>query len=168
MFSLVPGVPSRLVDHRGLRVTPVAVATLGELAFPLTALSSTTSPSARSWSASAVAWFSSPGGHITTDWGRLRANGTPTGVEVPQLERLDDLLIPWADLSSRAPDWTRGPSLIWLARAAVVAYGPQLRAMKQKRSALILAGLRFRKLKPFRSQHCTCDIEPAPCFAPCL
>jgi hypothetical protein len=76
---------SLLVYYRGLRATPAAAATLGELAFPLTALvldylafGTTLSPS--QWLGLGVLVAT-----ITT-MGTLRSNGTPTGVEVPQLE----------------------------------------------------------------------------------
>jgi drug/metabolite transporter (DMT)-like permease len=86
LLALVPGLLSLLVYYRGLRATPAAAATLGELAFPFTALfldylafGSTLSPS--QWVGLALLVTT-----ITT-MGTLRANGTPTGVEVPDLER---------------------------------------------------------------------------------
>jgi drug/metabolite transporter (DMT)-like permease len=85
LLALVPGLLSLLVYYRGLRATPAAAATLGELAFPLTALvldylafGTTLSPS--QWLGLGVLVAT-----ITT-MGTLRSNGTPTGVEVPQLE----------------------------------------------------------------------------------
>ena len=86
LLALVPGLLSLLVYYRGLRATPAAAATLGELAFPFTALflnylafGSTLSPS--QWVGLAFLVTT-----ITT-MGTLRANGTPTGVEVPELEK---------------------------------------------------------------------------------
>ncbi len=86
LLALVPGLLSLLVYYRGLRATPAAAATLGELAFPFTALildylffGETLSPS--QWIGLALLVTT-----ITT-MGTLRANGTPTGVEVPALER---------------------------------------------------------------------------------
>jgi drug/metabolite transporter (DMT)-like permease len=85
LLALVPGLLSLLVYYRGLRATPAAAATLGELAFPFTALvldylafGATLSDS--QWLGLGVLVAT-----ITT-MGTLRANGTPTGVEVPQLE----------------------------------------------------------------------------------
>ena len=87
LLALVPGLLSLLVYYRGLRATPAAAATLGELAFPFTALfldylafGATLSPS--QWVGLGVLVTT-----ITT-MGTLRANGTPTGVEVPALERI--------------------------------------------------------------------------------
>ena len=87
LLALVPGLLSLLVYYRGLRATPAAAATLGELAFPFTALfldylafGSTLSPS--QWVGLALLVTT-----ITT-MGTLRANGTPTGVEVPELDRI--------------------------------------------------------------------------------
>lgn len=87
LLALVPGVLSLLVYYRGLRGTPAAAATLGELAFPLTALvldyiAFGAVLSASQWLGLAVLVAT------ITMMGTLRANGTPTGVEVPQLERL--------------------------------------------------------------------------------
>ena len=89
LLALVPGVLSLLVYYRGLRATPAAAATLGELAFPLTALvldylafGATLSPT--QWVGLALLMTT------ITVMGTLRANGTPTGVEVPQLERIAD------------------------------------------------------------------------------
>ena len=86
LLALVPGLLSLLVYYRGLRATPAAAATLGELAFPFTALfldylafGATLSPS--QWVGLALLVTT-----ITT-MGTLRANGTPTGVEVPAFER---------------------------------------------------------------------------------
>ena len=97
-LALVPGLLSLLVYYRGLRGTPAAAATLGELAFPLTALvldylAFNSTLSASQWLGLAVLVVT-----ITT-MGTLRANGTPTGVEVPQLDpppgaRLDRLAFP--------------------------------------------------------------------------
>ncbi len=97
-LALVPGLLSLLVYYRGLRGTPAAAATLGELAFPLTALvldylAFGSTLSASQWLGLAVLVST-----ITT-MGTLRVNGTPTGVEVPQLEppvgaRLDRLAFP--------------------------------------------------------------------------
>jgi drug/metabolite transporter (DMT)-like permease len=85
LLSLVPGLLSLLVYYRGLRATPAAAATLGELAFPLTALvldylvlGATLSPS--QWLGLGVLVVT------ITMMGTVRANGTLTGVEVPQLE----------------------------------------------------------------------------------
>ena len=87
LLALVPGLLSLLVYYRGLRATPAAAATLGELAFPFTALfldylafGSTLSPS--QWVGLGLLVTT-----ITT-MGTLRANGTPTGVEVPALGRV--------------------------------------------------------------------------------
>ena len=87
LLALVPGLLSLLVYYRGLRATPAAAATLGELAFPFTALfldylafGATLSPS--QWVGLALLVTT-----ITT-MGTLRANGTPTGVEVPAFERI--------------------------------------------------------------------------------
>jgi drug/metabolite transporter (DMT)-like permease len=95
LLALVPGLLSLLVYYRGLRATPAAAATLGELAFPFTALfldylafGATLSPS--QWVGLALLVTT-----ITT-MGTLRANGTPTGVEVPTLERIADGLEPLA------------------------------------------------------------------------
>jgi len=80
---------SLLVYYRGLRGTPAAAATLGELAFPLTALvldyiayRATLSPSQWLGLGLLVATIMT--------MGTLRANGTPTGVEVPQLAPAGD------------------------------------------------------------------------------
>ncbi|MGO9205316.1 MAG: DMT family transporter [Candidatus Limnocylindrales bacterium] len=87
LLALVPGLLSLLVYYRGLRATPASAATLGELAFPFTALfldylafGTTLSPS--QWVGLALLVTT-----ITT-MGTLRANGTLTGVEVPGLDRL--------------------------------------------------------------------------------
>jgi drug/metabolite transporter (DMT)-like permease len=87
LLALVPGLLSLLVYYRGLRGTPAAAATLGELAFPFTALfldylafGATLSPS--QWVGLALLVTT-----ITT-MGTFRANGTPTGVEVPGLDRI--------------------------------------------------------------------------------
>lgn len=89
LLALVPGVLSLLVYYRGLRGTPAAAATLGELAFPLTALvldyiayRATLSPSQWLGLGLLVATIMT--------MGTLRANGTPTGVEVPQLAPAGD------------------------------------------------------------------------------
>ena len=85
LLGLVPGLLSLLVYYRGLRGTPAAAATLGELTFPLTALvldylvfGSTLSLT--QWLGLAVLVAT------ITSMGVLRVNGTPTGVEVPQLK----------------------------------------------------------------------------------
>ena len=85
LLALVPGLLSLLVYYRGLRATPAAAATLGELAFPFTALfldylafGATLSPS--QWVGLGLLVTT-----ITT-MGTLRANGTPTGVEVPSFK----------------------------------------------------------------------------------
>jgi drug/metabolite transporter (DMT)-like permease len=87
LLALVPGLFSLLIYYRGLRATPASAATLGELAFPLTALvldylAFGAELSGSQWLGLAVLVAT-----ITT-MGTLRANGTPTGVEVPQLEVL--------------------------------------------------------------------------------
>jgi drug/metabolite transporter (DMT)-like permease len=84
LLALVPGLLSLLVYYRGLRGTPAAAATLGELTFPLTALvldylAFGTTLSDTQWLGLAVLVAT------ITSMGVLRANGTPTGVEVPQL-----------------------------------------------------------------------------------
>ena len=83
-LALVPGLLSLLVYYRGLRGTPAAAATLGELAFPLTAL--VLDYLAFNSTLSASQWLGL-GVLVTTitAMGTIRANGTPTGVEVPQL-----------------------------------------------------------------------------------
>lgn len=84
LLALVPGLLSLLVYYRGLRGTPAAAATLGELTFPLTALvldylAFGTTLSGTQWLGLAVLVAT------ITSMGVLHANGTPTGVEVPQL-----------------------------------------------------------------------------------
>ena len=84
LLALVPGLLSLLVYYRGLGGTPAAAATLGELSFPLTALLLDylvfgTTLSGTQWLGLAVLLAT------ITSMGVLRANGTPTGVEVPQL-----------------------------------------------------------------------------------
>jgi drug/metabolite transporter (DMT)-like permease len=87
LLSLFPGLFSLLIYYRGLRGTPASAATLGELAFPLTTLI-----------VSYLAFHSAPS---VTQWlgvvlltgtmtvmGLARPGGTPTGVEVPDLEKL--------------------------------------------------------------------------------
>lgn len=85
-LALVPGLFALLIYYRGLRGTPASAATLGELAFPLTTLlvdylAFHSILSATQWMGVAVL----AGTMITM--GLVRANGTPTGVEVPQLRR---------------------------------------------------------------------------------
>ena len=87
LLALVPGVLSLLVYYRGLRATPAAAATLGELAFPLTVLVLDYLAFGAVLSGSQWLGLSILVATITT-MGALRANGTPTGVEVPQLEAL--------------------------------------------------------------------------------
>lgn len=83
-LALVPGLLALLLYYRGLRGTPASAATLGELAFPLTAL--------------LVDYLAFHSELTGTQWlgvgvllgtmltmALARANGTPTGVEVPQL-----------------------------------------------------------------------------------
>ena len=85
LLALVPGLLSLLVYYRGLRGTPASAATLGELTFPVTALvldylAFGTTLSDTQWVGLAVLVAT------ITSMGVFRANGTPTGVEVPQLE----------------------------------------------------------------------------------
>jgi drug/metabolite transporter (DMT)-like permease len=87
LLALVPGLLSLLVYYRGLRATPAAAATLGELAFPLTALVLDYLAFGAVLSGSQWLGLGILVATITT-MGALRANGTPTGVEVPQLEAL--------------------------------------------------------------------------------
>ena len=87
LLALVPGLLSLLVYYRGLRATPAAAATLGELAFPLTALVLDYLAFGSVLSGSQWLGLGILVATITT-MGALRANGTPTGVEVPQLEAL--------------------------------------------------------------------------------
>jgi drug/metabolite transporter (DMT)-like permease len=85
LLALVPGLFSLLVYYRGLRATPAAAATLAELAFPFTALVVDYLAFGATLSASQWLGLGLLVATITT-MGTLRANGTPTGVEVPQLE----------------------------------------------------------------------------------
>lgn len=84
LLALVPGLLSLLVYYRGLRATPAAAATLGELAFPLTSLLLNYIAFGSTLSITQWIGLALLVGTITT-MGTLRANGTPTGVEVPQL-----------------------------------------------------------------------------------
>jgi drug/metabolite transporter (DMT)-like permease len=99
LLALVPGLLSLLVYYRGLRATPAAAATLGELAFPLTALVIDYLAFHATLSLSQCAGLGLLLITITT-MGTLRANGTPTGVEVPQLapvpnaRRLETMAVP--------------------------------------------------------------------------
>ena len=84
LLALVPGLLALLVYYRGLRGTPASAATLGELAFPLTALfvdfvAFHTVLTASQWAGAVIL-----AGTMVT-MALVRANGTPTGVEVPQL-----------------------------------------------------------------------------------
>lgn len=83
-LALVPGLLALLVYYRGLRGTPASAATLGELAFPLTAL--IVDYLAFHAVLTASQWFGVVvlAGTMTT-MALVRANGTPTGVEVPEL-----------------------------------------------------------------------------------
>lgn len=85
LLALVPGLLSLLIYYRGLRGTPAAAATLGELAFPFTALVLDYLAFGAKLSASQWLGLGVLVATITT-MGTVRANGTPTGVEVPQLE----------------------------------------------------------------------------------
>jgi DME family drug/metabolite transporter len=85
LLALVPGLFALLIYYRGLRGTPASAATLGELAFPLSALlldylAFHTLLSSTQWLGAGVL----AGTMITM--GLVRANGTPTGVEVPQFQ----------------------------------------------------------------------------------
>jgi DME family drug/metabolite transporter len=91
LLALVPGLMALLIYYRGLRGTPASAATLGELAFPLTAL--LVDYLAFHSVLSASQWFGAlvlAGTMIAM--GLVRANGTPTGVEVPQLRSTETLL----------------------------------------------------------------------------
>lgn len=85
LLALVPGLFALLIYYRGLRGTPASAATLGELAFPFSALLLNylvfhTSLSLTQWLGAGIL--------VATMilMGLVRANGTPTGVEVPQLQ----------------------------------------------------------------------------------
>jgi drug/metabolite transporter (DMT)-like permease len=83
-LALVPGLFALLVYYRGLRGTPASAATLGELAFPLTALivdylAFHSVLTISQWLGVVVL----AGTMITM--ALSRTNGTPTGVEVPEL-----------------------------------------------------------------------------------
>jgi drug/metabolite transporter (DMT)-like permease len=83
-LALVPGLFALLFYYRGLRGTPASAATIGELAFPLTALivddlAFHSVLTISQWLGVVVL----AGTMITM--ALVRANGTPTGVEVPEL-----------------------------------------------------------------------------------
>lgn len=83
-LALVPGLLALLLYYRGLRGTPASAATLGELAFPLTAL--VVDYLAFHAELTGSQWLGAGllvGTMITM--GVARSNGTPTGVEVLDL-----------------------------------------------------------------------------------
>lgn len=85
LLALVPGLFALLIYYRGLRGTPASAATLGELAFPFSALLLNylvfhTSLSLTQWLGAGILMAT------MILMGLVRANGTPTGVEVPQLQ----------------------------------------------------------------------------------
>lgn len=83
-LALIPGLFSLLVYYRGLRGTPASAATLGELAFPLTAL--LISFVALGDSLSVTQWIGAALLTATiTVMGTTRPQGTPTGVKAPPI-----------------------------------------------------------------------------------
>lgn len=84
LLALIPGLLSLLIYYRGLRGTPASAATLGELAFPLTAL--VIGYGALNASLTVSQWLGVAllSGTITA-MGLLRSRGVPTGVEVRDL-----------------------------------------------------------------------------------
>jgi DME family drug/metabolite transporter len=88
LLALVPGLFALLIYYRGLRGTPASAATLGELAFPLSAL--LLDYLAFHTLLSSTQWLGA--GVLTCTMiimGLARANGIPTGVEVPQLRAVE-------------------------------------------------------------------------------
>ena len=83
-LALIPGLLALLLYYRGLRGTPASAATIGELAFPLTALVVVFAAFHTTLSASQWVGVALLAGTMLA-MGLLKTNETPTGVEIGPL-----------------------------------------------------------------------------------